>query len=641
MAWEAGNQARTESRFKGINQRVMEVEGHMDEKDAKLLLYEFMRHNLTYAANLLLGIELFPLQHIMIKAMLESDYTLGIVSRGGSKSWASGVYCALDAIFNQGIRIGILAASFRQSKQIFLYIEEFYNKKEAVFFRQCVGKKTNIKKANDQWSMKVGASEIVALPLGNGEKLRGFRFHRIVIDEALLMPEKILNEVILPFLGVVDNPVERQKIHDLEDKLILEGKMEEGERVAWPNNKLIALSSASYKFEHLYGLYEKYEKMIMNPKKGDTAARAILHFAWDVIPSEYFDKNLLKHSQETMSQSQFDREFGAIFTDDSSGFFKMSKMKACYFPDGGDGQSIETMGDPNGDYILSFDPSWSESESSDDFAIHVIKLDLENQTGTVVHSYAMAGTRLKDHIFYFHYLLSSFNVKFIIGDYMSGVQFISAAQESSLFENSEIEIKVDSDLNFDDPTKYLEMIGQLKKDYASKQDNSRKKYYCHLRKPSSNWIRIANETLQGNFEHKRIRFASRAYEENFDLQRKHNIPITKMRFIPEHAQTLSQEDAVKGVADKSGALMVDFVEHQSDMIELTIEECALIDVKINPQGSQTFDLPQELRTRKGPNRPRKDSYSALVLGSWGMRIYFDMLKEPEKLIETTFMPFMV
>ena len=39
--------------------------------------------------------------------------------------------------------------------------------------------------------------------------------------------------------------------------------------------------------------------------------------------------------------------------------------------------------------ILSFDPSWAESESSDDFAMQVFKIN-KNQPGTLVHVYAMA-----------------------------------------------------------------------------------------------------------------------------------------------------------------------------------------------------------------------------------------------------------
>ena len=69
------------------------------------------------------------------------------------------------------------------------------------------------------------------------------------------MPERIYNEVIVPFLSVVENPTQRQELYGLETMLIEQGKMKEEDRYIWPNNKLIALSSASYKFEYLYKLY--------------------------------------------------------------------------------------------------------------------------------------------------------------------------------------------------------------------------------------------------------------------------------------------------------------------------------------------------------------------------------------------------
>jgi hypothetical protein len=73
------------------------------------------------------------------------------------------------------------------------------------------------------------------------------------------MPEKIYNEVIIPFLSVVENPTERQEVYDLETQMIEKGKMKEEERRRWPNNKIIGLSSASYKFEYLYKIYQQYE----------------------------------------------------------------------------------------------------------------------------------------------------------------------------------------------------------------------------------------------------------------------------------------------------------------------------------------------------------------------------------------------
>ena len=246
--------------------------------------------------------------------------------------------------------------------------------------------------------MEIGQSRIRALPLGDGEKLRGFRFQRIIIDEFLLMPERIYNEVIVPFLSVVENPTQRQELYGLETMLIEQGKMKEEDRYIWPNNKLIALSSASYKFEYLYKLYNQFDFLITQENKRDKATRCIMQFSYDCAPSQLYDQNLVNQAKATMSQSQFDREFGAVFTDDSSGYFKTSKMALCTIPEG-DYPSVEVKGDPDAKYILAFDPSWSQTESSDDFAIQILKLHEEELKATVVHSYALSGTSLNIILF--------------------------------------------------------------------------------------------------------------------------------------------------------------------------------------------------------------------------------------------------
>ena len=61
-------------------------------------------------------------------------------------------------------------------------------------------------------------------------------------------------------------------------------------------------------------------------------------------------------------------------------------------------------GDPESKYICAIDPSFSNSPSSDYFAMSGVELDEEMKTGTLVHSYAVAGGDLKDHIQYFNYL---------------------------------------------------------------------------------------------------------------------------------------------------------------------------------------------------------------------------------------------
>tara|TARA_R110002020_G_scaffold222837_1_gene431787 strand:- start:13701 stop:15278 length:1578 start_codon:yes stop_codon:yes gene_type:complete len=524
-------------------------------------------------------------------------------------------------MLHQGVQIGILSKSFRQSKMIFKKIEEISKSPKATFFAQCI---TRTSKMNDEWVMEIGRSSIRALPLGDGEKLRGFRFQRMIIDELLLMPEKIYNEVIMPFLSVVDNPTERQEVYDLETELIERGKLKESERRKWPNNKIIGLSSASYKFEYLYKLYQQYENLILNENLQDGGHRTIMHFSYDCAPEQLYDQNLISQSKATMSESQFDREFGAIFTDDSSGYFKVSKMAACTIPDG-EGQSVEVIGNPQDEYIVAFDPSWSESESSDDFAILLIKLNKDTRKGTVVHSYALSGANLKTHIKYMAYTLTHFNVVAVVGDYNGGVQFMNSCNESDIFKK--LNLKLDTiDAELDKAQDYEKNIRKLKNQY-----NRSNRRFVFLRKPSSSWIRFANESLQAAFDHKKIFFAGAAMDDDYNIQRKSKIPLKDLKF-------LNNDPTEKA---NIGARMIDFVEHQKDMMDLIKVQCALVHVTTSVQGTQSFDLPPNLRRQKGADKARKDSYSALLLGNWMMNIYYDMEAHEGNEGQATFTPMFI
>jgi len=620
MTWEEDNQKRIKKNY-SINELLGSKEGYLEEKEAKLLLYEFLRENITFSANLIGGVDLFPFQHMAIKAMFESDYFLGIWSRGMSKSWTTGIFAFMDALLNQGVDIGILSKSFRQSKMIFKKIEDILSKPEAAYLSQCVKR---ISKANDEWVMEIGDSSIRALPLGDGSKLRGFRFHRIIIDEMLLMPERIYNEVVVPFLSVVQNPKERETLYNMETELINQGKMTEEERFVWRNNKLIMLSSASYKFEYLYKLYENFEHLIQGKQGAKNASRVIMHFSYDCAPKQLFDQNLIDQAKSTMSQSQYDREFGAVFTDDSSGYFKISKMAECTIKEG-DFPSVEVKGEPGREYILSFDPSWAENEGSDDFAMQVFKLDADSQEkSTLVHVYAMAGENLRSHMNYFNYLLNNFNIVAIVGDYNGGVQFTNAFMESEMYKQSSAKINI-IQTEFDNTEEYQKSLR------AAKREFSKEGIPCCLRKPTSSWIRRANELLQASFDHKKIKFASQAIDEAYQSQRKKKIPIKDLKFLSNAEEVLKQSD---------GAKMIDLVEHLHDMMDYTKGQCALIEVKTSPQGTQTFDLPLTLKRTSGPGKARKDCYSALVLGVWMIKTFSDVNSQKEEVFNS-FIPMFI
>jgi hypothetical protein len=631
MAWNKGKQRyRTEFSAKEFNSYLRSFEGDLPDEEAKYLLYKFLRSNIAFTSELFLGVKLFPFQAMAIKGMMVSDYSMFVFSRGMSKTFSTAIYVLLECLLNPSANIGVIAGSFRQSKQIFQKMEDILAKPEAKLAKECGVK---ITKGTDQWTLKIGGSRAIALPLANGERLRGFRFNRIVLDEFLTIPEKIFNEVIIPFLGVVENPIEREELHKLETRIIEKGEMQENERYVWPNNKLIILSSPSFKFEYMFKLYKKYEELILgefdsnknddDEQAADDAYRLIMQLSYDCAPTRLYDQNLLKQAKETMSEMQFKREFGAQFVDESDGYFRLSKMAACTIADG-EFPAVEVVGNPSDEYLLAFDPNWAGNTSADHFAMHVFKVLRDEQKVCLVHSYALAGVSLKDHMKYFLYLIESFNIVGICGDYNGGVQFINSCNESQLFKTAKVDIGV-IEVDLEKPDQWHNDILSFKNQY-----NQKERKYCILRKPTVNWIRNGNEMLQAAIDHKRILFASRAVDEHFDQQRKKNLPIEEIKWDN------------KITATSKGAKMIDLLDQQKSNIELTKSECANIEVTTNPQGSQSFNLPQNIRRQKGPNRARKDSYSALILGNWFAKVYFDSLHiKPEKKPTATFIPFTI
>ena len=418
MSWIKGKQGyRLDHSSKELNKELKAIEGDLKEEEAKYLLYKFLRNNISFTSELFLGVKLFPFQAMAVKGMMVADYSMFVFSRGMSKTFSSAIYVLIECLLNPNANIGVIAGSFRQSKQIFQKMEDILCKPEAALLKECGFKVT---KGTDQWTLRIGTSRAIALPLANGERLRGFRFNRIVLDEFLTIPEKIFNEVIIPFLGVVDNPIEREELYNLESRLIDKNEMTERERYVWANNKLIILSSPSFKFEYMYKLYKKYESLIYGEtvREGegdeeddfkDDAYRLIMQLSYDCAPQRLYDQNLLKQAQATMSEMQFKREFGAQFIDESDGYFRLSKMAACTIPDG-EMPAVEVVGNPSGEYLLSFDPNWAGNTNADHFAMHVFKIDRDAQKVCLVHSYAIAGVSLKYHMQYFLYLIQHFNI---------------------------------------------------------------------------------------------------------------------------------------------------------------------------------------------------------------------------------------
>jgi hypothetical protein len=341
---------------------------------------------------------------------------------------------------------------------------------------------------------------------------------------------------------------------------------------------------------------------------------------YKALPSQLLSQAVLEDAKKKMSMSQFQREYEAQFSDDSSGYYSMAQMLNCVIQPGGY-PSIEVKGDPKAKYIISIDPNYKEAPDADHFAMHVIRIDEATRIGYVVHSYAVAGVTLKEHSKYFHYLLSHFNVVYIIIDTGGADQFLRFANESPDFKESGFDL-LTFEGKFDEP----ENVRERKKEYSLGTQR-----IVHLQNFQSQWIQNANQELQAAFQHRKIFFAGPLKDSAYETVIKDkSIDIESLDFEIKNAKTLS------GVYADDMDKRISLLEHLSYLLDLTRSECALIEVTSSSLGRQNFDIPLSLRKETGVNRARKDSYSALLLGYHALRCYFLLQDEEHEVINTDF-----
>jgi len=243
----------------------------------------------------------------------------------------------------------------------------------------------------------------------------------------------------------------------------------------------------------------------------------------------------------------------------------------------------------------------------------IMELNEENKTSTVVHSYAVAGGDLKDHIAYMHYLTDSFNVVMVIID-NAGYQFLDSCNENDKFKNKKLKfIDFNSDAEGAD---YEKMLRQAKRQY-----NKELGHICFKQVFTTNFIRNANEYLQACIDHKKVWFGS--------------------RIAPNPDAFMRESNKRLPVIYPKGEGILDLIENQDNLIYQTKKQCALLEVTSTARGTQSFDLPQHLKRNTSANRARKDNYTTLMLGNWAVKCYFDMMDLGEINVNSTFSPLMI
>lgn len=317
-------------------------------------LVEFYRNNPCIAAYDLLGVDLAPIQRLVFEDMWFKNYVIAVAGRGFGKSFTLGTFAALACLLYPGYRVGLIAPVFRQSKMIFAEVEKLWNK--SALFREATEKPPI--RGSDTCYVKfksIGGqnpSYIEALPLGDGNKIRGSRFYLILIDELAQVPDKILDLVLRPMGATKQDPMANVRKIEQQNKLIELGLATADDFEDDTVNKMIMTSSGYYKFNHMWRRMKSYWQAM--EQEGENSQYAVWQVPYWDLPEGFLDMANIEEARRVMSNSEFRMEYEAEMISDSEGFFKASMLDDCTF---GSGFSISLKGDKTGQYIIGMDPN--------------------------------------------------------------------------------------------------------------------------------------------------------------------------------------------------------------------------------------------------------------------------------------------
>ena len=140
-------------------------------------------------------------QKVTLRAFFNSKYSMWVWSRGLGKTWLGALALIIYGMLYKGTLIGVVAPSFRQSKVLVQdkIIKDLMDRSD--FLRSEISR-TVVSQAEATVEFYNG-SRIMAIPTGDGSKIRGYRFHVLMADEYANIPAEILDLVINPIKFIV------------------------------------------------------------------------------------------------------------------------------------------------------------------------------------------------------------------------------------------------------------------------------------------------------------------------------------------------------------------------------------------------------------------------------------------------------
>ena len=343
---------------------------------------------------MLFNIELHPIQMLILQEFQVRPFPMYIASRGWGKSFLLALYCIIKMAFTPSTKIVVVGSAFRQSKIIFEYMETIW-RNSPILRSIFSGNEDGPRRDVDRCTMRLGDSWTIAIPMGDGSKIRGLRAHIIIADEFASISPDIYETVVAGFAAVSASPIENVK-HEAKKRAMKEAGIwnEELETLTTKmGNQAIISGTADYSFKHFAQYWRRYKSIVESkgdpyklkelfngevPDNFNWKDYSIIRIPYELIPKGFMDDKQVTRAKATIHTGIYNMEYAACFVKDSEGFFRRSLIEGCVVNDENpiiiNDKSIifdaVVQGNQNSQYIYGIDPA----SEQDNFSIVVIEM---------------------------------------------------------------------------------------------------------------------------------------------------------------------------------------------------------------------------------------------------------------------------
>ena len=161
--------------------------------------FSYYRYYVDEFAMDILHVDLFPFQRVILRAMARGQFSCLIACRGIGKSWIVCLFYVCVSILYPGVKCGIASGMSQQSRNVIIQkLKGELVKNEAIAREINFPIRTG---ADDCYAEFKGGGEVRAITLAQdrgGESARSWRFHYLLIDEARLVKDDIIETILIP-----------------------------------------------------------------------------------------------------------------------------------------------------------------------------------------------------------------------------------------------------------------------------------------------------------------------------------------------------------------------------------------------------------------------------------------------------------